>query len=616
MNAENIITLDFETYYDKLYSLSKITTEEYIRDDKFEVIGVAVKVNDEETQWFAGTHVETAEFLAKFDWQNSFALAHNMMFDGAILNWRFNIRPFAFLDTLSMARAVDGVDVGNSLATLAERYDIGVKGKEVILALGKHTRDFSGAELRNYGEYCRNDVDLTYKLFNILVDGFSKKELRLIDLTLKMFINPILRLDLPLLEQHLIDVVEHKEALITTARSDKESLMSNNKFAEALINLGVRPPTKKSPTTGKRTYAFAKNDEGMKRLAEDNDERVQALVAARLGTKSTLEETRTQRMIGIAKRGVMPVPLRYYAAHTGRWGGDDKLNLQNLPRKSKLKSAVLAPDGHVFIDADSSQIEARILAWLAGQTDLVDAFEKGEDVYKIMASKIYTKDISLITDEERFVGKTTILGAGYGMGHMKFNAQLKAFGVDVPPNICKVILSTYRDQFSMIPALWDEASLCLDALSSPTPKTCEFGKQPQATNLLPSVGFDMPNGIPLRYNDLRQSRDGTPLDSTMYMYQTRRGPVRIYGGKAVENICQALARCVIGEQMLKISKRYRVVLTVHDAIVCVAPEPEWGEAAKYVQECMRWRPKWAQTLPLNCEVKYGKNYGATSKYTG
>ena len=173
---------------------------------------------------------------------------------------------------------------------------------------------------------------------------------------------------------------------------------------------------KVSPTTGKAALALAKNDEGFKALAEHEDERVQALVAARLGTKSTLEETRTERFINIAKRGSLPVPLRYYAAHTGRWGGDDKLNLQNIPRKSPLKSAIVAPDGYVIVDADSSQIEARIVAWLAGQNDLVRAFEDGEDVYKIMASKIYRKPIGEITDQERFVGKTTILGAGYGMG--------------------------------------------------------------------------------------------------------------------------------------------------------------------------------------------------------
>jgi len=376
-----LITLDFETYYDKDYSLSKLTTEEYIRDDRFEAIGISVKVNAEDAVWFSGTMAETKEWLGQFDWSQSFVLAHNMLFDGAILAWQFDIHPMVLLDTLSMARAVDGVEVGNSLAKLAERYSLGVKGTEVIAALGKRRKDFAPDELSRYGVYCTNDVQLTYDLFQILQSHFKKQELRLIDLTLRMFTKPTLQLNLPLLEQHLVEVVERKESLIAEANANREVLLSNPKFAEALVQRGVVPPTKVSPTTGKETYAFAKTDEGFKALAEHEDPWVQAMVAARLGTKSTLEETRTQRFIDIAKRGDLPVPLRYYAAHTGRWGGDDKLNLQNLPRKSTLKSAITAPSGYVLIDADSSQIEARVLAWLSGQNDLVRAFADGEDVY-------------------------------------------------------------------------------------------------------------------------------------------------------------------------------------------------------------------------------------------
>jgi len=611
----NLITLDFETFYDKDFSLSKLTTEEYIRDDRFEVIGIGLKVNAEPTVWFTGAMDEIKDWLSQFDWDNSFVLAHNMMFDGAILAWRFGIHPFILLDTLCMARAVDGVEVGNSLAKLAERYSLGKKGTEVVLAMGKRRLDFSREQLAQYGEYCKNDVAITYDLFNILNLHFKKSELRLIDLTLRMFTKPTMVLDLPLLEQHLIQVVEKKESLIAKASTNREELLSNPKFAEVLKGLGVEPPMKYSPTTGKLTLALAKNDDGFKALAEHPDERVQALVAARLGTKSTLEETRTQRFIDIAKRGKLPVPLRYYAAHTGRWGGDDRLNLQNLPRKSLLKSAITAPKGYTLIDADSSQIEARVLAWLAGQNDLVQAFEKGEDVYKIMASKIYGKKVWEIDDSERFVGKTTILGAGYGMGAVKFQLQLRSFGVSIGDLFCQQILNTYRREYAKIPALWEQGHQCLLALSDPKLKTTQFGYQDQAVYVLPGVGFDLPSGLPLKYMNLRQGHADTH-GRPQYMYDTRRGVVKIYGGKVVENICQALARCAIGEQMLRISKRYQVVLTVHDAVACIARDEEAEEAAAYVQECMRWRPKWAETLPLNCEVKYGKSYGTTKKFVG
>jgi DNA polymerase I-like protein with 3'-5' exonuclease and polymerase domains len=609
----DFLTLDFETYYDRLYSLSKITTEEYIRDDQFEVIGVAVKVNENPAEWFSGSLKDTTVWLKQFNWADSFVLAHNMLFDGAILSWRFGIKPMALLDTLCMLRAVDGTEVGNSLAKAAERYNLGVKGTEVIAALGKRRADFSGRDLYQYGEYCKNDVELTYKLFNILQTHFNKSELRLIDLTLRMFTEPVLQLDLPLLEQHYVDVKDHKEQLLAEANADKETLMSNQKFADRLMQFNVVPPMKVSPTTGKPTFALAKNDDGFKALAEHHDERVQALVAARLGNKSTLEETRTERFISIAKRGNLPVPLRYYAAHTGRWGGDDKLNLQNLPRKSLLKNAIVAPPGYVIIDADSSQIEARIVAWLAGQNDLVAAFEKGEDVYKIMASRIYRKSKDDIDDIERFVGKTTILGAGYGMGWVKFQAQLKAFNVQLTEGETKVVLGVYRDTYQQIPALWEEGNNVLEALAN-TEKlmTTRFGKQEQAVYLLPGIGLDLPSGLQLRYMGLyKYIFDGRKH----FAYKSRNSEINIYGGKVVENVCQALARCVIGEQMLRVAKKHKVVLTVHDAVACLVKEEEAQEAAQYVYECMRWRPKWAQTLPLNCEVKIGNSYGSAKKWT-
>jgi DNA polymerase len=609
----NFITLDFETYYDREYSLSKMTTEEYVRDPRFEVIGVAVKFNDEDAVWSSGSQESITTFLGSFPWDESAVLAHNMAFDGAILGWVFDIHPKVLMDTLGMLRAIDGIEVGNSLAKAAERYGLGKKGTEVVLALGKHRRDFHPDDLAQYGKYCINDVNLTYDLFNILISSFKKPELRLIDLTLRMYTQPALELNLPLLEQHLIDVVDRKEALIAEASADRETLLSNEKFAQRLLQLGVDPPLKISATTGKQALALAKTDAGFKALAEHEDPRVQALVAARLGTKSTLDETRTERFIAIAKRGSLPVPLRYYAAHTGRWGGDDKLNLQNLPRKSKLKSAIVAPEGYVIIDADSSQIEARMLAWLAGQTDLVNAFAKGEDVYKIMAGKIYHKPADEVNDAERFVGKTTILGAGYGMGAIKFQAQLKNFGVTLSEGECRRILTTYREGFPFIPMLWTQGHNCLEALADPKLKTTPFGVQPQAVYVLPGVGFDLPSGIPLKYMDLRAT-DVDERGRPQYIYSTRRGVVRIYGGKVVENLCQALARCVVGEQMLRVAKRYKVVLTVHDAVACIAKEEEADEAARYVQECMRWRPKWAETLPLNCEVKVGKSYGDGVKW--
>ena len=604
----NLITIDFETYYDKDFSLSKVTTEEYIRSELFETIGVAVRVNDGETQWFSGTEKETWTFLQKFDWANSIALAHNAVFDMAILNWRYGISPKKIADTLSMARAIHGTEVGGSLGALVQHYQLGEKGTEVINALGKRRIDFSDDDLSRYAGYCINDVNLTYGLFGCLAPNFPVAELNLIDLTVRMFTEPVLELDTGVLRKHLSDVQESKARLMEGIDESKDMLMSNPQFAELLRAQGVEPPMKISPTTGKETYAFSKTDEEFKALLEHEKETVQALVAARLGVKSTIEETRTQRFIEIAGRGTMPIPLRYYAAHTGRWGGDDKVNMQNLPRSSPLKRAILAPQGYMMIDSDSSQIEARTLAWLAEQNDLVEAFDRGEDVYKIMASAIYGKDINDITKDERFVGKTTILGAGYGMGAKKFRSQLKTFNVDMPQEECERIISVYRQTYPMIPMLWREAGNALLAIAND--QSAPLGRS-GVLDVVGAKGIRLPNGLYIKYPNLRRWTNESGKEELVY--DTKKGkaviPNRIYGGKVIENVCQALARIAIGEQMLLIAKKYRVVMTVHDAIACIVPTAETETAREFVEIAMRIRPKWAPDLPLNCESGAGRSYG-------
>ena len=606
----DLITLDFETYYSKDFSLTKMTTEEYIRDPRFEIVGVGVKVNNGNTEWASGTHEELKGYFDEFDWANSMVLAHNTMFDGAILSWLFDIRPRVWVDTLCIARAVHGVEVGGSLKALAERYNVGAKGTEILNALDKRRLDFTDDELDRYGDYCINDVELTYKLFSIFMkQGFPKKELRIIDCTLRMFIHPMLELDQDLLGQHLEKIKEHKDKLLCAAGvTDKKELMSNDKFADLLRSKGVEPPTKISPTTEKEAYAFAKTDEGFKALAEHENSEVQALVAARLGNKSTLEETRTQRFIDISNRGTLPVPVRYYAAHTGRWGGDDKINLQNLPSRGPngkmLKRSIIAPEGHILIDCDSSQIEARVLAWFAGQDDLTDAFRKKEDVYIKMAARIYEVPEDQITKDQRFVGKTTILGAGYGMGAVKFQAQLKSFGTDISLDEARRIIEIYRNANWKISHVWREAQNMVSRMANG--ETYQFGKKGAVEVIGNRESIRLPSKLLMRYEDLKGEQNS---QGTEYSYKTRRGRTRIYGGKVIENVCQALARCVIGDQMLLINNKYRAVLTVHDSVIACVPESEAEEAQQYVEKCMRYVPTWAKGLPLECESGMAYAYG-------
>lgn len=613
----SVITLDFETYYSKDFSLSKLTTEEYIRDKRFEVIGVAFKQNDGPTEWFSGSHEDIKLKLSKLDWENSALICHNTLFDGAILSWVFGIEAAFYMDTLCMARAIHGVDAGGSLAALVERYQLGQKGTEVINALGKRRKDFDDADLSRYGDYCVNDVNLTYSLFARLVEGFPGKELELIDMTLRMFIQPVLKIDDGLLADRLDDIQNEKSELlrglmgtlkVETEEEVRKNLCSNKKFAKVLEGFGIKPPTKTSATTGKETYAFAKNDEGFIELTQHEDPVIQQLCAVRLGTKSTLEESRIERFIRIRgrNRGRLPIPLKYYGAHTGRWSGMDSVNLQNLPSRDKkkkaLKNSVVAPSGHLVVNCDSSQIEARVLAWLAGQDDVVKAFAEKRDIYCEDATKVYGRQITKADPVERFVGKTMRLGLGYGTGALKLRHTLKTQppGADLSEEECKRLVNAWREANQKITGLWAECDRALNAMMKGV--TQDFSLGQHKALWITSNGVQLPNGLYIRYPNLR-------LENEKMVYDSRKGPVNIWGGSMVENVVQALARIIVGEQMLKIRERYRPVLTVHDAAVMVVPEDEITQAVDFITKVMSTPPDWCPTLPVACEAKYGESYG-------
>ena len=620
----SLITLDYETYYAQDFGFRTMTTEEYIRDKRFQEIGVGIKVDDEPARWVTGAHEEIKKQLTELtDWSDAALLCHNTLFDGAILAWRFGIKPAFLLDTLSMARALHGVDAGGSLAALSERYGIGKKGTEVEDAKGKRLEDFTAAELKQYGEYCKNDVELTYKLFHLMAPNFPADEIKLIDMTLRMFIFPAFKVDDALLVERLEELKQEKHDLLSTLKErlkcdDEEAvrkkLASNKQFAELLTLHGITPPTKVSPTTGKETFALAKNDEGFIALSEHEDTFIQQLCAVRLGTKSTLEESRISRFIDIGKRnkGLLPIPLKYYGAHTGRWSGSDKVNFQNLPSRDKkkkaLKNAVLPPEGFVVINCDSSQIEARVLAWLAGQHDVVQQFAANQDVYSIFASKVYNRTITKADPVERFVGKTCVLGLGYGTGWRKLQHTLKTQppGAVIDDEECQAIVNLYRDVNSDIINLWKESDKALEEICNWDEKSDPYYLGEHEVLQVTGEGIYLPNGLLIRYPKLRFDTEG---EKSQYKYKSRKGEISIWGGAVVENVVQALARIVVGEQMLAINERYRVVLTVHDAAVIVVPEAVKDEAMSFIIEKMSTPPTWAATLPVACEAKYGHSYG-------
>lgn len=614
----DIITIDFETYYDKEYSLSKMTTEAYVRDPRFEVIGVAIKINDGPTDWYSGNNF--AKFLGSLDYSNKAILCHNAMFDGAILSWHFGIKPRLWLDTLSMARPFHSVTTGVSLKALAEFYKIGAKGEEVHNNLGMHRADFTKERMEAYAAYCVQDTDLTYKLYHILKKKLPVSEIMLIDQTIRMYTEPTIVLDTAMLEQHKLEVVTGKTRLLNEASLvDRDELMSNDRFAKLLLALGIDPPMKTSKTTGKEAYAFSKTDTAFTKLLEHSDERVANLVAARLGVKSTIEETRTDRLIGVANRGPLPISLNYYGAHTGRFSGGEKLNLQNLPRTGALRQSLMAPPGKVLIACDSAQIEARTLAWMANEKALLEAFRNKRDVYSEFASKVYGRTITKADKTERQVGKTSILGLGYGMGAEKFQTTL-ALGIAGPRVLIDAqeaarVVNLYRMENVKIQGLWHRCSYALHAMSE--------GKSGE---LLPGVSYNrnsiiLPNGLPIKYEMLTNFSDKYAYVGDMRVYRDvakRRildqkidghNWTKIYGGKVVENITQALARIIVADQLVRIGQRYKVVLQVHDEVVICVDEKEAEEAEAYMMEVMATPPGWAPDLPLACEAGTSDRYG-------
>jgi DNA polymerase len=601
-----LITIDFETYYDKEYGLKKYTTEEYIRSDKFEVIGVAVN-DGTTTYWNTGTHDEIKTFLKGFDLEDSFALGHNMRFDAAILSWIFDIHPLGLFDTMSMGQILHGLTESVSLANLSTFYNIGVKGTEVGDALGKHRLDFTSNEMASYAKYCINDVELTRQLFYKMKNKFTAPEMRLIDLTIRMFTEPKLELNKGLLIRHLHEVKDAKEKLLASVSVDKELLMSNPKFAELLIEQGVEPPTKISITTGKETYAFAKTDEGFKDLLDHEKPHVQALAAARIGNKSTLEETRTENFIQIANRGKLPVPLKYSGAVVShRWSGVDGINLQNLPRTSELRRAICAPKGWKLVASDLSNIELRLAYWFAQSTAKIQQIKDGIDLYKQSASEITGTEYDKVDKDLRYIFKVVNLSGIYGVGANKMHSILKQGGVKKELNEVKNIVYAYRRANPELVEAWQDAGTMLESVRAG--QVYRMGNGGIITGV-PHEGMMKPNGMMLGLPNLRKLKTDT---GESWAYDKLMGrtiiPEYIHPSKTFQRCIQSLARDIIGEQLIQVAKVYDVVMTVHDELVMLCPEDEVDECVAYVKKCMTTAPTWCSDLPLGCEVGVGDNY--------
>ena len=586
------IYLDFETYYDVQLSLTKMSTVQYVNHPDFKVWGVGIKVEDGPTEWY--NEEETPEILGQIDWAATAVVCHNTLFDAYILTQYYGYKPAFYYDTAAMSRGLYP-NMSASLANACKREfpndETKRKGEELVNAKG--VRDLDPELDAQIGGYCIQDVDLTYELFKSYSAGYPDKELQIIDLTVRMFVEPKLMLDRGSLIAYKDDITKRTEQAIQDSGVTREVLASQVKFKEHLESLGITVPTKKSPTTGQQIPAFGKNDSAYIQMCNMYPE-YQNIWDAREMVKSRIEETRAQRFIDSCNPdGTFSIPLRYYAAHTGRFGGSDKINLQNLPRGSKLRTALMAPEGQKLYIADLSNIEARMLAWLAKEHDLVQAFATGRDVYCEFASQIYGRTITKADKLERYVGKTAILGLGYGMGADKFQATLKTGSpsVDVGDATAQAIVMQYRAMYSNIPRLWSGMKDSLFQMINPRGIGLKYGPLTIQRHAL-----ELPNGMRLSY-------PGLHYQAGQFIYKTEREMIRTHGPRITENVVQALARLVITDQMLEIQAlpEVDIVLQVHDEIIAIGSEYNANATMDKIIEIMRTAPEWCQDLPLDAE---------------
>tara|TARA_R110002020_G_scaffold113946_1_gene262150 strand:+ start:3181 stop:5088 length:1908 start_codon:yes stop_codon:yes gene_type:complete len=631
------IFLDFETYYnsergEKNYSLSKLSTEEYVRHPSFEVLGVGVAIDDAEPEWISGDGAEA--YLKALPWETSTVVCHNSTFDVFILSEHYGIYPEEIACTQSLSRLIEGVNVSHSLKESCLRNELGEKGDDLKTSDGKHLSDFSPEELESFEQYCLQDVTLCRKLYHHYLAELSKNadreawqhELDCISLTIKLYTDPRCQMEIDpvFIAGTLARIRREKADFIAESPYGREVLSSNPKSQAVLESLGVTVPMKLSARTNKMAPALARNDADFLELLNHDAPEVRKFVQARLSVKSTIEETRLEHLASIAGRGPrVPLLLNYAGAHTLRFAGSGGLNPQNFTKT--IKQSLLAPKGKVLIECDSSQIECRVLAFLASapteppSDPLLKAFSEGRDVYKQMAGLIFKKDEGDVTPGERVRGKVTVLGAGYGLGAKGLLRSFKTFGVDSTMDEAEACIDTFREQYSSVCRLWDEATECLLAIYQNTTGhisgdgryTASFGQRPDACRF-ETDGFLLPTGLKIKYPEISLDSERDETRFNQYSFKFRKGRTRIYGPKVVENLVQNCARNLLTFWLAKLYREPRidVVLTVHDSVVCLVDSCDEEEARSRIEAIMRLGPTWSAGLPLDCESTVGTSYGS------
>ncbi len=645
------IYIDFESYWSTTHTLSRMSPTEYVQHPDTEIISVAIREGNEPTYVLFGEE-KIKRHLQDMDWSDKMAVGHNMSgFDAMILAWRFGIKPKMYGCTAAMARSKyskTGVSVGGkfltgvSLKKLAAELRIGAKlDLEATNTKGKHLCDFSPDELAQMEEYNKVDTDLCAELFFKLAKGFPKAELMQIDMTTRMLVEPKFELDYAMVNKALEDVkaekasalndlynqlFEHTERVARILEGNhpepeeyvRMTLASATKFGELLRLRGVEVPMKQSPTNpAKMTPALAKTDDAFIALQDHEDPIVAAAARVRLEVKSTLLETRLQAFIKAADAcgGRLPVPLKYAGADTtGRWSGE-QYNMQNLPRinpkspkpSDALRNSLRAPKGHKVVVADLSGIELRVNHFLWKVKQSMDLYNNDveADLYKSFAAARYGIDESEVTKDQRQLAKIAQLGLGFGAGAPTFRKVAKLMGgLDLSEAESLEVVTAWRDTYHDIVKGWKSFQNSLPNIA----QGIESAIDPWGLCITEKNAVRLPSGRKIHYPNLIKESDN---GKTEWWYGSGRSRARIYAGKGVENLVQALARDVIAEHALTMFKRtgYRPSLAVHDELVYIVPETVAQDVLDELQGIMRKGVSWWPELITWSEGDVGDTYG-------
>lgn len=597
------MVVDFETFYDRKigYDLKSVSITEYIRDSRFWPQGMAYRfLDDEKTHWLAGGH-QIEAWVATVDWSNTVIVAHNVRFDGAVLAWRFKVKPFAWMDTLGLAKAVVGENVsGYSLKRLAEYLGLPAKGEISCEGVLHPTPQ----QLEELGVYCKNDVEICKEIYGKLISQFPQNQLAAMDWTIRAFVEPRLALDGAVLRKGVENEKARREEVIKKSGIERDVLSSNKQFAEYLRHRGMEVPTKISSRTGKSIPAFARTDSGLdelKRLCPD-------LYAARIASKSNLLETRGESLLAVSKTGSFPFDVGFSGAvQTHRYSGGSGAggNPQNFTRNSFLRDAICAPAGYKLVVGDFAAIELRLLAWLAKEPKLMGKIINDEDIYCDFSSLKYGRKITKADKIERQFGKCCILGLGYNMGAKKFKATVKTqMGIDISEDDAWKTVDLYRTTYFNVPRLWANAHALLPLISTGKIGCIWFAPFIKVKK----NALVLPSGLEIRYPNLRLVNDEWIYDVYHKVYVAE--PTKLYGGKMIENICQALAGELCKEAIQRATD-YEIdcVGQVHDEIIAVSNDPI--RAVARLKAAMEQAPKWMPTLRLKSEVGYGDNWNSS-----